>query len=436
MTAHAPPENNGVDVVEENVVADNTVKHMVIPDAIGEWWVHPIATTLPEQGRTVAGAIASDGTILATSFDHATGTTERITVGTTQPDDHNVPSLWVRPGRRPVMMWTRHNHDDVVYTRVGEAGGDLATLATAPPQDAQAPAEISYTQLHRITHLSDDEQDTFLVLSRIATLNWHLRLLSVDQHTGTVTWQPWVPFMQSAGQCYLITAEAHGSAGDVSGSGEPANQTLRVAWSYNPAQPFSAIRYVEIDLVTGAVSCPVDPTIEANIYEPVGLPLIDSEVAPLIAEPPAHHSRRLFYVRPGPSSAGIAYADWERDKPDEAIYRTLVLQDGRWVVRDHGVSGERIGFTPEANYISGIAFPSPCETDTIYATRVSGSTSSVERIDVDGDGQVTTTIHLDADHRWARPVPPHEGGQSVIAYEIERYGEHFTEYRANARLFR
>lgn len=289
----------------------------VLSDGVGEWWIHPIATfqATPYQ-RTVFGAISADGTILACEFNHGTGAKRRYEVATAIVDDHCVPALWVAAGRRPLIAWTHHNGDNLIRFKAGSLSGDLGSLIAAREvQYTIDSASASYTQLHRISSLSDDEQDTFWCFYRRSNTSWYVVPVTVTQATGAITFGTFVPLMQAPSrQCYASTADAYASG----------NQVIRVAWGYNPAQSVHAVYYLEIDCVTGDITSPVDATVTANI-DGTNLPLTDTDITPLLPEMSGGNSRRLFAVRPGPDVPAVAYADWSTSAVDAATYRVTEL---------------------------------------------------------------------------------------------------------------
>ena len=284
-------------------------------DAVGEWWIHPVATFQSSPyPRTVIGAVASDGKILAIEYNHATLKKTRYEVGQSIIDDHNCPALWVKDGHRPVIVWTNHNDDMYLRFKVGSLNGDLGSLATAQEHSHLTTVQTSYTQLHYIEHLSTDTNDAFMLIYRSNNTDWRRLYLSVDQLTGqvNVTGSNGATLVSSPSrQCYVTTADAHNSNG---------NQVIRMAWGYNPAQATHAIYYIELDLVTGAITSPYHPALNANL-DGTNLPIVDTAITPMIPETGAGKSRRLFYTRPGPDFHAVAYADWTIGDEDNAIYK-------------------------------------------------------------------------------------------------------------------
>lgn len=394
-----------------------------IRDGIGEWWVYPLATYLPGPvERTVVGAIASNGTVLAVEFNHQDGTETRVEVGSTVPDDHNCPAIWAAEGRRLVMMWTQHGRDTLIQARVSDADGAVQSLAGAVAQDFTASTGTSYTQIHRIEHLSDDAQDTFWVFYRIGTLAWAYVQCSVDQATGTITWGAQQQLVTGTSQAYLSVMNAH-AAGD---------QTLRVAWGFNPGPDYHPLMYIEINTVTGAITSPLDPTLAANMSG-AGLPMVSTDITPLLPDLPPEQSRRLFYVRPGPALPAVAYAEWDETTPDEAVYKvTQLTASGEWTTRDYGTSGPRLGFSVGGNYIAGMAFPDPCPDDRVVVARKVGGMSTVEAYRTDDTGTFPLTLVEDGTFRLARPIVAKDGGPDrVVVSRVRHYGADYTDYLAD-----
>jgi len=385
----------------------------VVPDAIGEWWVSPIATALPDD-RTVFGAISSTGDILACEMDHATGAARRVVIDTAIPDDHCCPALWAMAGHRLVAVWTLHGADALLHVKVSDATGDIASMAAAPEVAFTAPGATSYAQVHRIAALSDANQDTFWVFTRIAQYTWRMVPMTVNQATGAVTFGSMVNVMSATEQAYISTADAH----------TPSGQTIRFAWGYNPAAPVSEVRYVEVDAVTGAITSPVDATVSANM-DGTNLPLVDTTVGALLPDVGTGRSRRLFYARPGPATPAVAYAEWDEATPDEATYKVTTLTG---TTTEYGIAGPRVGYSSAANYVAGMAFPNPCADDRVAVARVSEGTSTVE-LWVAGAG----TVLAESSTRLVRPQFPAGRDDRVICSAVSYYGTTYTDYVSDIR---
>jgi hypothetical protein len=211
------------------------------------------------------------------------------------------------------------------------------------------------------------------------------------------------------------------------------NQTIRLAWGYNPAQPVHAVRYLEIDCVTGEIATPLDPAFRVTLKELAGgSGIVDVEMPTLLPELEPGFSRRLFAVRPGPDTPAIAYAEWAIDAPDDATYAVIELNrnsatGGGVSMRNTrlGRSGARVGYTAAANYIAGLAFEHPSRRQAVICASTDGETETVARLLLADDGYATEVLHRQptADGRLIRPYAPLNGGPlAAIATEITSYG--------------
>ena len=159
--------------------------------------------------------------IVVAEFDHRDNTVLRyelklLPVGW-PVDDHNPPSVWVMAAHRTVVAWQR-NVTNLLYLRVGTADGSPASLTSATTVTIDIGGTSSYTDIHRITHLSDASQDTFWIFTRKANHTRGYVRVSVNQATGAVTAGSFVALMQNTGatgQLYAATADAYASGNQV-----------------------------------------------------------------------------------------------------------------------------------------------------------------------------------------------------------------------------
>jgi hypothetical protein len=93
--------------------------------ASGAWCWFGDARALHFEGaqkRTYIGFITSGGDVRVAQFDHRTGAWRTIIVALGfQIDDHNSPSLIMRPDRRLVVFWSGHAGDTMYYRRTARA---------------------------------------------------------------------------------------------------------------------------------------------------------------------------------------------------------------------------------------------------------------------------------------------------------------------------
>lgn len=380
----------------------------VFPDAISEWWCYPTVTDMGN-GKVRFGAISSTGRILACEVDRRTGNHTRIELATALVDDHNAPALWTAPGRRVVVAWTQHSgSSDKVSLRVGDAGGTLSGFG--PQIDLTLQAGVSYTQIHRVD--TDGEMDRFWMFNR-CTNEWRLTPFTVNQTTGAVTFEATRTVFSSSSTIYIMSAPG-------------PDDTLRVVQGYNPANTVhNAVRWFDINLGSGDVTCPQDPSVNANVLTQDDLPIAVESVAPLLAPLPAGWSRRLFYPRPGPASRAVAYAEWDNSNPDAATYYTYTEGESGWTVRSYGVAGPRVGYNATANYISGMSFPNPAVDDTVYVARYSAGRGLIEMFNSSGRRilESSTAAHL------IRPMSAIGDPEYVVAWSVHSYPS-YLDYQA------
>lgn len=300
----------------------------IISDAVSEWWCHPVATQLSDPySRTVFGAIATNGDVLACEFNHTTKETHRVKVGTAAVDDHDAPALWVAPGRLAVIAWTDHNRDNIIKLKVGAKTGDIRSFANSPLVSINLGGAAAYTQIHKIKHKSSDVVDCLWIFTRKGNDEWGYVEVVIDQRTGSVLWRNFRSILTAPGrQCYVSTADAYRPDG--------YNQIIRMGWGYNPAQAIHDIYYMEIDVVSERIGSPVQPSWTAQL----GTTLVDSSItlAPLVPHNGTGNSRRFFYVRPGPDAPAVAYADWAEATPDNATYYVKEFTSGGVLVSSAG----------------------------------------------------------------------------------------------------
>lgn len=323
------PNSSSSQAIREIINEDKAEedKAEFVEDAVSEWWCHPVATQISSPyERTVFGAIAADGQILACEINSSTNRVKRIPVGAAGIDDHNSPALWIEDDRCPVIAWTNHNDDNVINIKVGARSGDLDSLKGAELVEITLSKTTAYTQIHKIRHKSSNIVDCLWIFTRQGN-GWGYVEILVDQNTRSVVSDNYVPVVTSPGrQCYISTADAHRPNG--------FNQVIRLGFGYNPAQPVNAVYYMEIDVVTGRIGSPAQPSFVGQ----TGDAIVDttSGLSPLVPTTGELSSRRFFYCRPGPDSAAVSYANWDKDSPDDATYHIREFNTGGVMVTNDG----------------------------------------------------------------------------------------------------
>lgn len=225
----------------------------VIPDSVLEYpWSSPRGTYVPERNTTYIPGISATGRIIAAGVNHATNTRVRADLGQAIVDDHCMPALYVRAGRRSLAAWTRHNADNII--RFTCSAIDTAA-AWKPVMQYTTGSDnvVSYTQLVRLTAASNAATDVFLLFTRhrVGTnaFTWRVRRVSVDQASGTITPEPGVILLDGGSdQIYFTTGTGTNASG---------HQIVRLYISYNPQASNSSrhhLLYLEVNAITGDVT--------------------------------------------------------------------------------------------------------------------------------------------------------------------------------------
>lgn len=346
--------------VPEVAVEAVQVVQTTVADGVGEWWVHPLATYQDQPyPRTAFGSISATGKVLACEFNHGTGVTRRYEIGQAIVDDHCVPSLWASHRRRTLAVWTNHNTDAYLHLKVGTRSGDLASLVTAQDHVYLTDAgTTSYSQVHHITHLSNDAQDTFWVFYRRTAGRWYILPVTIQQDSGAVSYGTVIQFVDSSGlQMYLTTADAH--TGGV--------QVIRVAWGFNPSLTEARVLALEIDCESGAITDTVAGVVRGNT-DGTNLPINYLIPTPLIPDHGPLQGRRLLFCGAGPDPWAVGYADWETATPDAATYKVIEWIEGNRALLANGLGTAEAAYHSSFNSTDGWQYTVVFKTPSIEPT--------------------------------------------------------------------
>jgi hypothetical protein len=387
-----------------------------VRDAAGPWWVYPVASW-PGDDRVYLGAISSAGEILACSLDQATHQVARVVVGSTAPDDHNVPALWVRPGRRSVIAWQRHGQDDFLRVRVSARSGGIRTWG--PEIHVAGWDNVSYCQLHHAAARSTETADVFLVLARTTLTVWSARWLTIDQVTGGFTASPARPLISDAGQSYVTTAPADGRV-RLAAYGHPTNSSDH------------DIVYGELDLTTGHLLDEAGAVLGC-VDTGAGLPVPRSALT-RVHKSAAGMSTRLFAVRGGPAAPAVAFATWaETDLVGTYRHAEQAAARQPWAVSSFGDPGQPVGYAAGIKYVAGMAYPQPSRGDVLHVARETAGTWRLEEWDRAGGGSWSSAVLAEAETKklW-RPQPVVGGGPfSTAFFTLTRYAS-YTDFACDA----
>lgn len=389
---------------------DRDPADVLVKKAIHEWWIEPIAfwqnSPYP---RLIHGAYSTTGQILVCEKPES-GISKTVIVGKTgNTDDHNTPAVF-EVGSRIAAVWQEHNADHLLKFAISDPDGSLNSMVANPIQQVGINGACSYAQVIKINHLSDATQTTFFVITRRDTNDWgFLRIKIMHDTAGISLVTPYTTLLSAGGQSYITMEEAHGSG----------NQKVRFAWGYNPAHTNHAVFFLELDLVTGAITSP-GSSFTANLSG-TNLPITYASNTAILPETATGWSRRLYYTRPGPYRQAVAYADFQEGAWESTAELKLIEWTGSaWDIKSYGLIGRAFSATNES-YGGGPGFPNPCYNDKIaYPQTVNGVSQMVVRQTV----RDVDTQKVIAESTWplGRAVFPKNGNPIGVIYaEIYRH---------------
>lgn len=395
--------------------------------ATQEWWISPVHVALTEPyWRVISALYGENGEIIVAESMPGEATRTLVVGSTPFVDDHNAPAIYATPGRRMLVTWTHHGATQSIFARVSGREGSIYSFLDRDVVEVVMPHDTSYTQIHRIEHLCTETEDVYWMLSRVSQFAWGIKPLVVDHETGEIDQSgAYVQLYSASGQMYVSSADAHGSG----------DQVIRMAVGYNPSSSFSETYYVELNVVTGALT-----DVEGNplgALDGTNLPIALSSMTPVLPAVSEGDSRRLFYVRPGPMPPAIAHAAWETASPNDATYLTTEWDGSDWVDTARGPVGPRFGYNETSNYIPGMAFPDPCLDDVVLITRqVDGVDEFVVQTRDSEGGVVERKLAEGEGYRIVRPQAIRGGGPYAMYGRIDSYSASAFTFTGNVESSR
>lgn len=371
--------------------------------AITEWWINPVATKLSvPYERVVSGELGDPvGGKAKVLFveRNLTGTRapRRYEVAEVIADDHCVPALHAEAGRRFLMAYQNHNGDQLLRFKVSARNGAGSSFISAPEVTRSMGASVSYADIKKVRHLSDDFQDTFAVVYRHGTFAWAYVLVTVHQTTGAVTFGAQRTLVTAGTeQCYLSVADDYGDS-----------QVLRLGFGYNPTAARHAICYLSWNVVTGEVANQ-NGTVLADTDTGTGLPIVDTALTPIVAEP-ATGNRRFLYTRPGPDDPAALYIDYDPASVAGSSRFKLTELYGETTIPGDAFNGLLPGATPgyatapaaAVDLPGGFTFTwigrlPPAARASSIAHRYDGTSTGVWWLRVDASGNIGFWVRTDA----------------------------------------
>ncbi len=377
-------------------------------DAAWSWFSEP--RSVQSGGRTYLGWVSSQGDIVAGSYDQTTHRVQTSVLMTNfQVDDHNNPSVLVRPDGRITMFWTQHSGGHLWYrttTRAGDisAWGPLKTLPTNTPGD------VRYTYANPV--LLPAEGNRLYLFFRGG--NEHAAF-AVSNDLGE-TWQPARTLIEEPGQRPYVKYASNG------------RDTIAMAFTNgHPAETHSSIYYVQaqrgvLSLAdgrpVGRLGTPLRPAASALIYQ--ARPGEDAWVHD-VAFDAAGRPRIVFTTIPGTTGHAYWYAAFDGK---------------RWNTRRLTDAGGSISPARETGYSGGISLDHR-DPSIVYLSRPGGLGSyEIERWQTPDAGRTWTSeaVTTGSIEDNVRPVVPRGyAGQGPAA--IWMHGEYgfFTAFATGAR---
>jgi BNR repeat-containing family member len=384
-----------------------------IDDMAWCWWTRPRATRIDH--TLYLGAVDSAGCIVAATWDLVRRVSDRTRMARFEADDHNNPALVAAPGRPLVAFYSRHAEDDAVRYRVSRRPTDISEWTEEKVLRFGGPT--TYAEVHPL----GSELHLF---TRVDETGWSYRR-SPDWAS---TWEEPRPFLsfQTDQQVYMATALL------------PDGRTVRVAVSGHPKEygtkPLHDIWVCLVDLASGAVTNPSDPTALANLRTGDGLPLNHDRLE-LAYRTPGNRTVNLFDVGDAPAFE-VAFVSKLKGDADtvDARYHTVTAHRDGWLVEDIVDAGGTFGYIPAGFYVGGMAFPSRTPGGRVYLSREAGGVWHLERWDRGPDGGwMARPVCAPGPTRLVRPWPvtDPDGGVDLLALALDRYDGSYFDTRSH-----
>jgi hypothetical protein len=397
------------DVVGRFIGTDTTSTLMKIPDMLQEWWSQP-ANQWHDGWLSTCG-IGEFGDVIVADWNERTGGTA-IKIGQAGRDDHNAPARWTEPGRGSLATWSNHGVTNNLEVVAAPGSGTVESFVGRPVVSIPIGAPVSYSDIQLRAHLRTANTDTFWIILRNDS-NWGVREIVVDWSTGIVTWPgAYKRMIAFTEQPYVTTND-----GGINAAGNPC---VRMAVGYNPSAARHEIYFLQLDLVTGILTSPNDPSINHNIAG--GTYLADTAIAPVMSNTATGSTRRLFYVRPASAGPGWAVltSEYSLTSPTTGLYTETVYAPGGNTTRTFGTTGASFGGSTDSNYVGGINYNA---LGKIYVCRKAGTIWTLERED--------GTILKRSNTALVRPFPLVGAKLEVIYSSVPIYGATYFIYRGN-----
>lgn len=354
-------------------------------NAIYSWWTHPIAEQVGDDlyftGINHVG--------IQRVLKRSNGVLTYFDLQTLPPDDHNAPSILIRP-QGNLVFYTRHVTQPYVAYRRAVTG-----ITFGPELHLDFPNSVTYSQIL-------DDGDTVVVLTRSGSGKWRYR---VSQDFG-LTWGPSQDFITTTTghRIYLTFQKSETDPG-----------VWHIAGARNPADDGGHyIVYGTLDLGTGDVSNSAG--VVGNLF--TGLTIDETDLDDIQPVQNAEQKVRLLDVGDKGSTV-IYYAKWGGGITSR--YYQAVLENGVWTRTFIGIyTGVEFGPTHSRHYIGGVALDRN-DNPWLYVSSESSGTWTIKKHVINTDMTLGTGTTLATNSKpLVRPYAVHNK-DSVIYQQLDKY---------------
>ncbi len=312
------------------------------------WFTDPRAVY--HQGahrRTYAGWVAQDGSVQVGSYDHDTGRRVVVTLkARLQVDDHDNPSILVRPDGRLMVFWSTHAGPTMWYRRTLHPE-DITSWEPERVFPTNTPGSLGYTYSNPM-QLSAEANRIYLFW-RGGNFN-----PSMSTSADGKTWSPARTVIFNAGQRPYVKYAGNGrdTIAMAFTEGHPRNVRTSI---YYAAYRAGALRRADGSVIASMSSLPIAPTSGQKVYDQAtsGKAWVHD-----VALDAANRPVIVYAVFPTDTDHRYRYARWDGT---------------RWVDRELVRAGRSMSVDPaEPNYSGGISLDHDDPSIVYLARQVNG----------------------------------------------------------------
>jgi hypothetical protein len=293
--------------------------------------------------RTYTGWVARDGSIQVASYDHDSGHQVITTLkARLQVDDHDNPSILVRPDGRLMVFWSTHAGPKMWYRR-SLRPEDVTAWEPERPLPTNTPGDEGYTYPNPV-QLSGEDNRIYLFW-RGGNFN-----PSLSTSTDGNSWSPARTVISNPGQRPYVKYASNG------------RDTIAMAWTethprnmptsiYFAAYRNGALHRADGSVISTMADLPIKPTQGEKVYswKTDGRAWVHD-----VALDPAGHPVIVYATFPSDTDHRYRYARWDGK---------------RWIDRELVRAGRSMSVDPgEPNYSGGITLDHD-DPSTVYLSR-------------------------------------------------------------------